>query len=399
MVHLANFNSNNIGNGALIYGTERVLREDASVEIEFKSLAWDDYTFQLKAFDMDFVDFINSTDGLLVGGAVTFGSRSYLKNTGMRLDLPLELWPKIIKPIIFYGVSYRVWKDETYLYLDKLKEVMKYIFSNKKILFAVRNDGTKEFLEQLLGYSIPQIFIIPDPALFVPTKECFHPEIVEGKKNVILSLNNEDMERRYNVPFGERIESDEKITNIINDPKLSLPEKRKTVLLAELASSLEKIVYKYDINLILCPHYLDDLEMNFQFFRACKPVFAHQKLLSTSLLKLNQTQYFYDLYKQVDMSISMRVHSMSPSIGLNTPMLALTSQGRMTEFMDNIDLQENYVDIFSTDFKSQFEIRFDKILNSLSGTKQLFSEKVELMRRDIRCFNKMAFSLLDSAKN
>ena len=48
-LHLANFNSTNIGNGALISGTERILKEDLG-DVDFTPAVWDDYTFELKKF-------------------------------------------------------------------------------------------------------------------------------------------------------------------------------------------------------------------------------------------------------------------------------------------------------------------------------------------------------------
>ena len=75
-LHLANHHSTNIGNGALIFGTERVLREDLGSDIEFIPVPWDDYTFGLKEFDRKFVDLVNDTsDCLLVGGTDLAGCR------------------------------------------------------------------------------------------------------------------------------------------------------------------------------------------------------------------------------------------------------------------------------------------------------------------------------------
>ena len=55
LLHLANYGSTNIGNGALIQGTERVVNEDFTHDIEWNPLAWDDYTFGKKSFDEQFV--------------------------------------------------------------------------------------------------------------------------------------------------------------------------------------------------------------------------------------------------------------------------------------------------------------------------------------------------------
>ncbi|HEB94203.1 MAG TPA: hypothetical protein ENI94_12220, partial [Gammaproteobacteria bacterium] len=121
LVHLANFNSTNVGNGALIHGLEKTMEEDFSISIDWKREPWDDYTFGLRDFDQDFVDKINQSDGLIVGGAVTFNGRDYNDRTGTRFELPFQYWNKIKKPVVFYGLSYRCWKGQEYHHLDKLK--------------------------------------------------------------------------------------------------------------------------------------------------------------------------------------------------------------------------------------------------------------------------------------
>jgi hypothetical protein len=55
LVHLANFNSTNIGNGALANGLELVLEEDFSHAIKWTRLPWDDFTFNICDFDHDFM--------------------------------------------------------------------------------------------------------------------------------------------------------------------------------------------------------------------------------------------------------------------------------------------------------------------------------------------------------
>ena len=64
LIHLANFNSTNIGNGALIKGLENIFSEDFGKEIDWICEAWDDYTFGFKDFDEEFVKFVNQYDGL-----------------------------------------------------------------------------------------------------------------------------------------------------------------------------------------------------------------------------------------------------------------------------------------------------------------------------------------------
>ncbi len=333
LLHLANWNSTNIGNGALVYGTERVLREDIEKSMEFTAEPWDEYVIENtpgpRKFDESFVELVNTHDGLLVGGAVTFNGRAHLRDAGMRFNLPLPLWKKIKKPIIFYGNSYRFWHDQPYHNVEKLKEIVQYIAQTPNVFFGVRNDGTKQFLESLLGLQSDAIRIVPDPGMYVPTTEHEYPEISPTRKNVMISLNNEDEESRF-------------------------PDQgKKMAFLQAFARVMERLAAEFDINYILCPHYFDDYKIMAQLIELLPPKIVHQRTISTGLLAVPQTSYFYGRYAKADLAMSMRIHSLSPSIGLGIPVVPLVSQGRVSEFLQDIGLSDLSVDVFGSHVEEQ----------------------------------------------
>jgi hydroxymethylpyrimidine pyrophosphatase-like HAD family hydrolase len=65
---------------------------------------------------------------------------------------------------------------------------------------------------------------------------------------------------------------------------------------------------------------------------ACTPALANQRMIATGLARIEGTRQFHGRYLQADLVISMRVHSMSPSIGLGVPMIpviqAVSGKGR-----------------------------------------------------------------------
>ena len=401
LIHLANHNSTNIGNGALIYGTEGVLSKDLGYEINFIREPWDDYTFGFKTFDATFVDLINhQSDGLVVGAAVTFDGRARFTDAGMRFDLPYDLWSKVSKPIVFYAISYRFWPFQTYYNLDQLQRAMGYILNSPRILFSVRNDGSKAWLESLLGYSSDKIVAIPDPALYVPTTDTWHPELAEGKINIVMSLNNEDAiyrfggrlrehAWRYFSPFKERW---------LLDVWRYVPgwKEKKMQFLKKLAEALERLAKDWELNLILCPHYFDDYRMMEEFASVCSPRLAHQVLVSCGLPKVPQTSYFYDLYAQADVALGMRVHCMTPAIGLGTPLVALVSQPRMAEFMKDAGLQDFAVDIFDADLTE----RLYKLVTYLFQHRDKVRRKLQAVQSNMRTrtltYNQRVASLIRS---
>ncbi len=402
LVHLANFNSTNIGNGALIFGTERVLREDWGGELHFLPEAWDDYTFDLKRFDAGFVSTVNRSDGLVAGAAVALNARDYLKHAGMRLDLPYELWSSLSKPVVFYAISYRVWPYQRYHHLDQFKRAMDYVLQSPQILFSVRNDGTKAWLESLLGYQSERIEVIPDPALYVPVEDSWHPELMDDKINILVSLNNEDEVYRFGGEVRERIWqqagplADEKqlLSLMQNNTEW---QQQKQSCLKQLARGLEMLSHEWDLNIVLCPHYFDDYKIMSEFMSLFPARLAHQKTISSGLLKVSRTPYFYDLYAKADVALSMRIHSMSPSIGLCTPMVAVSTQSRMSDFMRAADLQDFMVDFFDPDLADKISTKVGFILRNRDEVRRKLEAVRSAMRAQTLNYNRKVAALISRA--
>lgn len=133
------------------------------------------------------------------------GMRRY-HHRGTRLDLPDDVWAKLDKPVVFYSVAYANHARERYYHKDQLRRFMeKRILPSPNVLFSVRNDGTKSWLESVLGYRSDKIIEVPDPALFVPTVDSFHPEVEVDETNVLLALNVESEVYRFGGRWPDRL--------------------------------------------------------------------------------------------------------------------------------------------------------------------------------------------------
>lgn len=376
-MHLANFNSTNIGNGALAEGLEAIVSEDMHFPIKWQREAWDDYTFQKKDFDQGFVDQVNLTDGLIVGGAVTFNGRDYNDRTGTRFELPFELWDKITKPVVFYGLSYRHWQGEVYHHQDKLKAMVQRALDSENMILSVRNDGTKDWLAAMTGIDSPQILEVPDSAVFVPFADEDYPEIVGDVCNVILAFNDEDSQQRFGADSSD---AREKVVEC-------------------LVSVVEELAERYSLNIILCPHYFDDFKMMSSFIEKIKPRIAHQNMVATGLARVKDTAWFYGRYAKADLAISMRVHSMSPSIGIGTPMVAFTTQNRMSDFIRNLGLGSQAVDAIGPNARAEL---LEKTVFSLENgpvVRKKFAEARLQLRNQSRAFHENVADLIENTKN
>jgi polysaccharide pyruvyl transferase WcaK-like protein len=379
LIHLANTKSTNIGNGALIDGLETTMESDFPVSIEWLREPWDDYTFGFVSFDETFVDKVNASDGLVVGGAVTFNGRDYNRQTGTRFELPFELWPQLTKPIVFYGLSYRHFQGQTYYHLDKLRMAIEKILAAPQMMLTLRNDGTREWLLEMTGIESDEILDVPDPALYVrPDLDSEYHEFVEGVKNVMIAFNDEDAVHRFNEQFSEAGKQ------IIS----------RDHVVQSLVSAMERLAEDFPINYILVPHYFDDYRMMTAVLDRVRPQLAHQKMVSTGLCRIKDTGYFYGRYTHADLAISMRVHSMSPCIGLGTPMVAYTTQNRMTDFMDQIGLNDFYVDSFRPNSGEELYQRARYVLENGDTVRKQLSDTRSELRTVSRNFHKKVYDFL-----
>lgn len=371
LLHLINGRSANVGNGALTLGLERLLNEDLPFNITWSRECWDDYTFGVRKFDSKFVDLINESDGMIVGGAVALNGRSFYPEAGMRFNLSPDLLQAINKPLVFYGFSYRVWPGQKYEHLDKLFNTLNVIREKDNMLLAVRNDGTKDWLHREFSIDTSFIYTVPDPGVFVPVKsaQTAPHQLIPDRPNVIIAPNDEDREQRY------------------------LPHQR-TSIISSLASFIETIVAKHNANVILVPHYYDDLLMISQLVDAIKPSIAHQNITCAGLSRISGTNEFYDLYTKVDAIFSMRVHSMSPCIGLQLPMVPVVTQARMTDFLDTNSLRDLQINAFDPELSTLLYSSFLRLLSKPSDFTEKYYRSTQSMRAQARHFNQLVASLL-----
>jgi polysaccharide pyruvyl transferase WcaK-like protein len=310
---------------------------------------------------------------MIVCGAVTFNGRSHYANAGMRFDLPADLWRNIRRPLVFYGLSYRHWPGETYHHADKLRDALRRIIETDRILFAVRNDGTREWLSQLIGPECQKLDVIPDPAVFVPTaaNEKYY-EIDQRRPNVVVALNDEDASQRY--------------------PDRSVREK----ILRAIAKAIERLIAKWDANVILAPHYFDDCRIIADLVDVCAPQLAHRYMTLSGLAGIAGTHHFYGRYKQAQLVISMRVHSMSPCVGMGIPMIPLVTQQRMKDFLTDIGIEDLMVDAFAPDLAERLSAAIDSTLENGERVRQRLLRARALMRERLRIFNRRVGTLFES---
>jgi len=355
-----------VGNGALIDGTERVIREDFPEEVSFVREPWDEYFIEgvpgPRKFDQSFVDKVNACDALIAGGAVMF------REDHIRFKMPLG----ITKPIVFYGVSYRVWEEYSHYYvMGRFGGDIARSLSYPKCIFGVRNDGTERWLWSKLGLHHDKIETIPDPGLYIEPSKLRHIAPIPPITNIVVALNNEDDLWRYGT--------------------------RKSDAMRILADALCRIWEDHRrINIILSPHTFEDYDLLKALIHFLPQEMAYQNVVSTGLVPARNAVDFYSLYQQVDLIIAMRIHAMVPAIGLGIPMLALSSSKRMDEFMKDVGLSEYLVGLFRTT-AGALAGKIEGCLTYPTEVRVDFMKAGEKMRARTKAFNEKIYNFIKEA--
>jgi polysaccharide pyruvyl transferase WcaK-like protein len=368
---LANAHSSNVGNGALLEGTLRVLREDLDREFRHFVIPWDEYSFERRAFDDQFLETVNTeSDLFVVIGAVTFNGRPYYGRAGMRFDLDPVQMDRIRKPVVFYGLSYRHWGEGPYGHLDKLREALRYIDGRPDFLLGLRDDGTQTWLEGLIGFRLENAITIPDPAMFVPHRmPAFLPP--KTNKELLISLNNEDEAMRFREPGAlDR-------------------------LLDAVAATIRRAVEHWDAEVTIANHYFDDLALVNPLLSRLPPWLAHMRIKSIGPAHISETQEFYGRYASADALISMRVHSMTPAVGMQIPLVVLQSQDRISDFVQKFGLQDHSLSISDPELASKLPSALDRMFEEGDSLRQALAPEVAVRRERLQSFNQTIKGLLE----
>ena len=314
---LANIQSPNVGNGALVTGTLNSISEGKpELKILPKLYSWDQITFKESIFPEDFFTRTNESQLLLIPGAVTFNGRFDHQRGGSRLNFNVADIEKIKVPIIAQGLSYRFWNENVYPNLNELSETFSYLNSKRNCLIGLRNDGSKEWLEETVGKQLDNMPECPDPGFFVGT-----PRFGEIGKDLFISVNYEDSLNRYK----DQLHLENTLNALVNCCEIFT------------ANTNEKVVF--------VPHSFEDYEMIILICKRLKPGTLHKRIRVLSIPGFENHMSIYDSYRTARAVIAMRIHSLSPAVGMRIPTFVISTQKRMTTYMKKIKLGNQITEI------------------------------------------------------
>ena len=372
----------------MVAGVQQTIREDWGVPVEFIPDCLMEYQnyWGNKRYDQALVDKINaSCDLLLVGGGGMLDGGRGDRNAGMGFDLPYDLLLKITVPVVFYAVGFNLFDKQIYWNLDKLRRHIKYVAAQSKMIFSVRNDGSLARLQEVLGDDADGIVEVPDPGMYVPTTDTDHPEILQGKDNILVQIAGDNPFSRFSAGLWRYV------------PIVGKRVLRRRLLqqLQYLGKALQAIAKKNDVNYILCPHLVRDYTVTGKFVDNINKGFSRFNFNSTGIQRGSRAAHsFFDIYKKVSLVIGMRGHSVICGVGLSTPTIALSSHSKVKGFMNAVGLSDRIVDMADPDLVSSLDRMACYILDNRQDEVQRLKILRENCREKTRIFHQRILELV-----
>ncbi len=399
IIQLASYRDN-----ANLAGTRRMFRRNFdNYDLQFTDLEYLEYEpdprWGGKKFDHEFVRLVNQHDLFVIGGGGFFEIAVDNSVTGTPLDLSAEILQSIEIPIVFYALGVETGYGVSHANLEKFKNFLNYACSRPRTLVSVRNDGSLNHLQALLGDDLPAIVeVIPDGGFFVSPQPYEHAEILPDTQVIALNLAGDNVELRFAEPsagnlfkrLSRRIVC--KITQQANTSNFASFAERLAGALRYTFAHIPRT------HLVLIPHIPEDLLVISRFVSLIGPPYSRQCVTVAPYVLGQQAQeYILDIYRRSSLTIGMRFHTNVCSIGMGIPTIGLESAfSKVRCVYDELGLQGRTFHVNDPQLEKKLT---EAIIGSLANYEELscvYQEAVQGLEYQLAAFHYKIKSLIES---
>lgn len=368
VLHLASF-TGNIGDEANHNGFRNKLSKNLGIDFRYTDLEIRNFyrSWGLMKFDDKFVELCNKYDFIIIGGGNFLELCWDYSKTGTTIDISIETLEKIKVPIIFNAIGVDDGKGTNENNINKFRVFLDYILESDKVLFSVRNDGSKKILKRYFNTSrLDKVHVVPDGGFFISTKDFQHMEFLKGNINIGINIAG-DM---TNIRFGNNYTNFCKgMGNYINSI-LSVDDK---------------------INIVFMPHMYQDIKIISETMEYIKDTYRRTRISIAPLLNgnLNGGQYIFNLYKNMDLILGMRFHSNVCSIGQNVPNIGLITYPKHGYLFDEVGLSDRALHVNDSDFFIKLLSKTKEDLTKLNEIRHRYKLVNKKLNNDVDNFHKL----------
>ena len=332
ILHLASF-SGNIGDRINHFGFYPWINTFFKRNIDWKKLEIRDFYSSKLRFDDSFIDLANASDLVIIGGGNYFELWPNHSRSGISIDLLPEDYEKIKTPIFVNAIGVDSGQGICENAHKQLPGIMDFINNSNRILFSVRNDGSKRSIASFVSNDT-LIDVLPDHGFFAHGQEVKSSQDKKGPFNLGINLA---MDMNY-IRFR------------------GLSEKQFIKIFAD---KLSELIAKFDIHLTLLSHVYSDLTVLNRVLESIPELFRRHKMTFVEFEDSETSaKRTLEKYRKLDLNIGMRFHSNIASIGAEVSTLGLANYPQISNLYKEIGQESLCFDVTT-------EIGIDKLFDEI----------------------------------
>jgi len=328
VLHLASF-VGNIGDLANHAGSRRLMAAHLPFDLEFTELEIREFYWKRRSFDDEFVDYANSFDFLIVGGGNYFELWVDHSQTGTSIDISPKRLRRLKVPTAFYALGVDTGQGYTDQSAKRFRAFMGNVLERSDMFVCVRNDGSRQALQEVLGSSLAaQILTMPDGGFYAGPL----PALLSATRSDCIGINiaGDMLEKRF-------------------DRGLSVDG-----FLDEMAAAFCALMdARPALRLVLMPHIWRDLALIAQLLPKIEDSYLRRRVAIGALESTARgLANFLASYQEFDLVLGMRFHANVCPIGMGVPARGLLNYPQVQRLYEELEMVDRLVDVREAGFSN-----------------------------------------------
>nr|WP_136249820.1 polysaccharide pyruvyl transferase family protein [Ningiella ruwaisensis] len=359
LLHLASF-TGNIGDNASHMGLYDMIKPFFS-SLEISQLEMRKFYQKYQGvdkmhFDESFIEAINKADFAVIGGGGFLDYWHKNSQSGTTIDIAPNLIRHIKTPTFISSMGAMALHPVPDGNKEKAQVFFEALYDNENIHVAVRNDGSLHSISRDLGPDyLKGITEILDHGFFYAPKSVDNP--LGLVKYVALNITEDQLSMQRSASSA-----------------LSLQEYH-----LQLKASIEYIVHKKNLKVVLVPHIYSDLRAINALLNELDDWFVRQHLAIAPCIQGDSgADYLFNVYRSAELVIGMRFHANVCSLSMAKKCIGLVALDRIEYLYESLGINDSCVSIVGG-FAEQLKGMIDKKLRDDNGSnlEQLEARKLQ----------------------
>ncbi|MBE9585366.1 polysaccharide pyruvyl transferase family protein [Mucilaginibacter sp. JRF] len=327
ILHIASFDGN-IGDNASHIGFDNILAQvvDGDVAVDQLEIRkfYNNYSLPDKQrFDADLAALANKYDYLFIGGGGFLDFDIKGSVTGTTIALSPEVLDLIKSPIIISSIGSNPRNDIPEGNIDKYRAFLDAFLSAEKNFLAVRNDGSKQVLRDIIGQkyhdAIPEVL---DHGFFYENDGSFYKPT--PKKYILINTTSDQVHMK-NRNIGEVSEEG---------------------YITEMGKVINYIIAETDYDIVFAPHIYSDYKAIDNLLKGVNDFYIRTRIAITPYAQGNAgCNQIFSAYRNSELVLGMRFHANVCSIAMDIPSIGLGALDRVSGLYQSMGLSDNAVTV------------------------------------------------------